>query len=770
MDALTGYASDDSLPSGATAPITPTTRTSAGTQTQSPVACNKVHSGVPYGNNPRKFGLFPLDRIHPHFLAFGDRRSPPQPSQSNSPQQPVSPDRNLPIPPTQEEESVIGSGCTCLVHEATESPLTQCFADVDTLDPEVSDEVYPPTSRIHASYRLKQLEKAEGINEGNAVHRDGGYKPVTEEPALAVMPDGRIGVVSVVLGSRNNAKGLVRVSGADADAGSTIAEPEVIERKMQRVEANATALMQSRLREHTRNSKDMVMLNYPVGHPSHQSPSLITQKSPQKYQERSVDRTARVPASVGGTFATPAGVTEKTYVDLISFEDELHDGNRRVCLAHQRDADTKRPRRLTESEAAADGNFGPWRPYEEAAPVEAAIVPNWKPKPKLPVLEKNMYKMIAQADLAFPSCAPDVAVGRNKVAFQDGYPVTSFDGVVVSRFHRTVDPNAPPSRSWVLPPRHVRMAAPDDYKSFLPKKEVHTYVGHTMAVHAIRYIPRTGHCLLSASMDGFVKIWDAHNNRSCLRTYKGHCKGVRDISFANAYGTKFYSCGFDSRVILWDTEYGKVLGVYEQEALPYCVTVYPKDEGIFIIGGSNRKACQFDARTGQKSLEYNAHMSNVNTVTFFNDDRSLMTTGDDRQIVIWEYNLPVAVKHLSDPSMHSIPAVAAHPSDKFMLAQAMSNQILVYEASGSRFRLFGAKRFKGHLCTGYAIRPTCSPDGRFVASGDARGRVYLWDWLSCRNLVTLEGHKSVTVDCQWHPQQPSRLATCSWDGTIKLWD
>ncbi|EDO08101.1 WD domain G-beta repeat family protein [Babesia bovis T2Bo] len=646
----------------------------------------------------------------------------------------------------------------------TGSAPTSNFANVETMDLDAISESC--SSRVHSSYQRSRLTS---VQDHGSITNDSTVSNTLKATSLVVSDPSTTNVISVELGSRNNETGIVSIAASEADTAPIETQSDRIRANMESV---AVSRMKSHLREHTRDDGLMGMANYPVDHPMHRNISLIDRNELERYGKGG-NSLALNGDTGSGVFVTPCGLTEKTYFDETSFDDQIRQGDLMVSMAHLGANDLKRRRRLSESEMESEDIFGPWLPYEEfdqpAADVPSAETSDDAERRKLPTFEANTRKM-PHAGLAFPNCTPDVALPLNEVIVEDGKQETRYDGVAVSSFHRKIDPNSPPMRSWLLPPKNLKAFDPDNYKSRLPKQEIHTYTGHTMAVQALRYIPRTGHCLLSASMDGFVKIWDANNNRKCLRTYKGHCKGVKDIAFANADGTKFYSCGYDSNVIQWDTEYGKVVGVYNMEAAPFCVTVYPCDENIFIVGGASKKASQYDARSGKVSLEYNAHQSNVNTVTFFDENRRLVTTGDDRRMAVWEYNIPVAIKQLSDPSMHSMPAVVAHPSEKFILAQAMSNQILVYESSGSRFRFFGGKRFKGHLCSGYAIRPSCSPDGRYVVSGDARGRVFLWDWKTCRNISTLSGHKSVTMDCQWHPLQPSRIATCSWDGTIKLWD
>ena len=119
--------------------------------------------------------------------------------------------------------------------------------------------------------------------------------------------------------------------------------------------------------------------------------------------------------------------------------------------------------------------------------------------------------------------------------------------------------------------------------------------------------------------------------------------------------------------------------------------------------------------------------------------------------------------------MHAIPAATAHPNQKYMAGQSMDNKILVYESKGN-FRLNRKKKFSGHQNAGYAIGLSCSPDGKFLASGDSEGKIWFWDWKTAKVYRTMKAHDAVCIDVQWHPAIPSRFISCSWDGTIKMWD
>ena len=326
-------------------------------------------------------------------------------------------------------------------------------------------------------------------------------------------------------------------------------------------------------------------------------------------------------------------------------------------------------------------------------------------------------------------------------------------------------------RSWTAPPSGSGSAEWGDighHKCFVPKKCVARLTGHNNGVNRIRLSPNTGHLLLSAGLEGKCKVWSVPN-KCVMRTYIGHSAAVRDVTFNND-GSRFLSASFDRFVRLWNTETGEVVGTYTNRRVPYVVKFYPHDDNTFVVGCSDNKIVAYDSSTGEITQEYNHHLAPVNTITFVEDHGTKMiTSSDDKKILVWEWDIGVPIKYISDPTMHSIPAVALHPTGQYWVGQSLDNAIVVYQAA-DRFALQRKKRFTGHNVAGYACDLCLSPDGQFVTAGDGEGRLHFWDWRRHRSLQKYRAHDNgPAAGVVWHPVEPSTVFTCGWDGVIKIW-
>eukprot|EP00602_Paraphysomonas_sp_CaronLab_P007649 CAMPEP_0185024920 /NCGR_PEP_ID=MMETSP1103-20130426/8081_1 /TAXON_ID=36769 /ORGANISM="Paraphysomonas bandaiensis, Strain Caron Lab Isolate" /LENGTH=589 /DNA_ID=CAMNT_0027558009 /DNA_START=42 /DNA_END=1811 /DNA_ORIENTATION=- len=424
-----------------------------------------------------------------------------------------------------------------------------------------------------------------------------------------------------------------------------------------------------------------------------------------------------------------------------------------------------------------DGLDGPWAPepkteeeiveeVQEVTPevVEDTVTEDTKPEAEEPQLPANMH--IVEPDEEEEMWE---RVNERKISYT--LPPRPNRGSYINEAKSTFHGGELfdyQGRSWVTPPSGIR-PGDGDHECFIPKKCIKKYTGHTKGVQAIEFFPGTGHLILSASLDGKCKIWDVYGDRNVKRTYVGHNEAVRSIHMSND-GMMFLSSAFDRYIRLWDTETGQVKGTFSNRKMAYQVKFYPNDNNIFLAAASDNKIYQWDARTGGVVQEYNYHLQPCSTITFFDEGRRFVSTSDDKKILVWEYDIPVPIKYIQDPTMHSVPSVTLSPSGTHFAGQSMDNSIVVYQC-GEKVKQLRRRVFRGHSNSGYACQVGFSPNEKFLISGDAQGKLHVWDWKTTKPFRKFQAHDSgPCMGAIWHPLQPSWIATCGWDGLIKLWD
>ncbi len=258
---------------------------------------------------------------------------------------------------------------------------------------------------------------------------------------------------------------------------------------------------------------------------------------------------------------------------------------------------------------------------------------------------------------------------------------------------------------------NLKSDAPPE-KCFIPKRQIHEWKGHTRGVAAIRWFPKSGHLLLSGAMDNKVKIWEVYRNRRCVRTYSGHRQAVRDVNFNNE-GDQFLSTSYDRYIKLWDTETGQVKQSFTNNKVGYCCRFNPDEDKqhLILTGMADKKILCWDTRSGEMVQEYDRHLGAVNSITFVDENRRFVSTSDDKSLRVWEWDIPVDMKYIADPTMHSMPYVVKSPNEKWLAAQSLDNKICIFTC-GEKFKPYKKKEFKGHMVAGYACGLDFSPEMR----------------------------------------------------------
>lgn len=292
--------------------------------------------------------------------------------------------------------------------------------------------------------------------------------------------------------------------------------------------------------------------------------------------------------------------------------------------------------------------------------------------------------------------------------------------------------------------------------------------GHSRGVTKLRLFPNSGHLLLSCGNDSEIKLWDMYHENSLLRAYYGHSQAVKDVCFASS-GRKFISCGFDKRVILWNTKSGAIEKSMVVEAVPNCLLLNPNNEHELLVALSNSRIHHYDlsSETYNDPIQtYDHHQSSVNFLMAVDSNKRFLSTSDDKSVRIWDWQINIPIKIISEPDLHSIPrGVVAGNGDAIAL-QSMASSIDVVQGHG-KFRAT-AKRFRGHSVSGYAVDINVSADGRVIMSGDSRGLGVFWDWNSGKVVKKLKVSSKVISCIEPHPQEPSTVVMAGLTGEIYI--
>ncbi|XP_036986042.2 WD repeat-containing protein 25 [Artibeus jamaicensis] len=300
--------------------------------------------------------------------------------------------------------------------------------------------------------------------------------------------------------------------------------------------------------------------------------------------------------------------------------------------------------------------------------------------------------------------------------------------------------------------------------------------GHRGPVNSVQWCPvfSKSHLLLSASMDKTFKVWDAVDSGSCLQTYCLHSEAVRAARWSPC-GRCILSGGFDCALHLTDLETGGRTFSGQSDFRVTALKFHPKDHNLFVCGGFSPEVKAWDIRAGKVVRSYKATIQQTLDILFLREGSEFLSSTDassrdsaDRTIIAWDFRSSAKISNQIFHERYTCPSLALHPREPVFLAQTNGNYLALFSAVWP-YRMSGRRRYEGHKVEGYSVGCECSPDGDLLVTGSADGRVLLYCFRTASRARTLHGHTQACVGATFHPVLPSVLATCSWEGDIKIW-
>ncbi|ELT91227.1 hypothetical protein CAPTEDRAFT_226501 [Capitella teleta] len=303
---------------------------------------------------------------------------------------------------------------------------------------------------------------------------------------------------------------------------------------------------------------------------------------------------------------------------------------------------------------------------------------------------------------------------------------------------------------------------------------------HTKCVNQVAWCqPQFSHLLLSCSMDGCVKIWDAFScGQRPIQVLSRGSKGVKQAVWSR--DGKQVLCGsYDKVAVLYDVQSGCEVIQCAHEDYVTAVKFHPMQDHLFVTGGCNLLHC-WDVRMINKPYKkfvYKDAFGQVQDICFNIDGLEFFTCNDqvcrdssDRNIMAWDFEKGVVVSNQIYQERFTCTRLKCHPSGKQFAAQTQGNYIAVFSTQ-QPYKMNRNKRYDGHFVSGYSIGCDFSPDGRFLISGSSDGKLCVFDYKTgniFRKIQISGGKDAVCMDVAWHPLLPSLVAACTWQGGIAI--
>lgn len=296
-----------------------------------------------------------------------------------------------------------------------------------------------------------------------------------------------------------------------------------------------------------------------------------------------------------------------------------------------------------------------------------------------------------------------------------------------------------------------------------------SWAAHSDATNnGINSLAFTGTLLATGSGDHTIRLWSAPT-ATLISTLKGHSDEVTSVAF-NAAGTRLASGSVDNNAIVWEVATGQALHTLVGHQARVSSVAFNPAGNWLITGGWDAVARVWDTQSGQLLYTLAGHTAEINSlavnpagtllatgsndgtvrlwdltgsagpiahgepltgnqfilnVLFSADGQKLFASDSDGTLHQWDISDPAAPQYQASPEQARagrIINLALNPLDNLLATH--DSQVGVY----LRDLLNGAKEMgSGLLDHGSNVYSLAfSPDGAWLASGDADGNVFLW--------------------------------------------
>uniref|UniRef100_A0A452XTZ0 Uncharacterized protein n=1 Tax=Aegilops tauschii subsp. strangulata TaxID=200361 RepID=A0A452XTZ0_AEGTS len=232
---------------------------------------------------------------------------------------------------------------------------------------------------------------------------------------------------------------------------------------------------------------------------------------------------------------------------------------------------------------------------------------------------------------------------------------------------------------------------------------------------------------------------------------------------------------------------------------------FSKDGREIAVGNSNESICIYDLGANKVTERIQAHVADVNAVTFADESSDVLYSGsDDSLCKVWDRRCHKRTKPVGVLAGHldGVTFIDSRGDGHYFISNCKDQTIKLWDIrklssatkdctpkayewdyrwmtypSEARFLKHpydqSLATFRGHSVLRTLIRchfsPMHSTGQRYIYTGSSDQCVYIYDVATGNVVETLKWHESIVRDCSWHPHLPT-LVSSSWDGYLVRWE
>ncbi|KAL1536493.1 denticleless protein [Salvia divinorum] len=291
------------------------------------------------------------------------------------------------------------------------------------------------------------------------------------------------------------------------------------------------------------------------------------------------------------------------------------------------------------------------------------------------------------------------------------------------------------------------------------KAKLTEWVAHENAVFDLCWIKDDAN-MLTASGDQSIKIWDTQE-RKCIRALiGGHTGSIKSISCHPSNQELVVSGSRDGSFAVWDTRCSKI--VHRSCVQPLSIVQEAHTS-------SGRRRC----RRGK------AESMSITSVLYLKDEVSLATAGAvDSIIKFWDTRYlkapvtqacPKSESSYEEKRLHGISSLSQDLNGMFITASCMDHRVYLYNVL--QLEKGPIKTFSGGRTESFFVKSVISPDAAHILSGSSDGNAYIWQVDKPQmDPIVLKSHDGEVTAVNWCPSEMGKVATCSDDFTVRLWN